>query len=86
MLGDTSQPSVSRAITAVTNALAQLAPNYIKMPRTDDELREVIENYMHFGRLYNNTCSSLHFNILNMGVIDCSQICLKKEHIQYLEY
>jgi hypothetical protein len=44
VIGDTghlSQPSISRAITAVTNALSARAGQYIHMPRTRQEIHDV---------------------------------------------
>jgi len=44
VVGDTvaiSQPSVSRAITLVTNELVRLAPHNINMPQTDAQIRRV---------------------------------------------
>jgi len=39
--GAISQSSVSRSVTSVTDALVEIAPRHIFMPRTDVELMEV---------------------------------------------
>jgi hypothetical protein len=39
--GHLSQPSISRAVTAVTDALANISEEYIRMPETRQEIHEV---------------------------------------------
>ncbi|GFQ94598.1 hypothetical protein TNCT_353451, partial [Trichonephila clavata] len=47
-----SQPSTSRAITDVARALAELRPQYIDLPQTEDQRMQDLENSPWVLRLF----------------------------------
>lgn len=85
--GGVSQPSVSRAVTAVTDGLVALAPHHIRMPTSDVEILEVcVPNKLHVSwvDICINCIATTDWtdNIFPLSM----SICFYKPYIRYYIY